>query len=368
MLVRTVRRTTIVLALLGLASAFGQERGAPPPAGNQPASQPRLEIDATVFNFGEVWEGFPAQQEYTLKNAGTAPLVVRSTTTCGCTVASEIKSPLEPGESTKFTIKYDTKRVGAATKKVILHSNDPDRLTVDIPVRGIVKAVFKRTPGDQISFPELSTDSRQTAAITLENQYDRPVKLRLKDGQEFQKFEIAIKELEPGRRYELSATTKPPLDTGVNWANVIVATDLEAVPTLTFRVDASVPPRVTVTPPQLHVLPSMTKGGAEAIITVRCRTEPPLKVTGATATPESIKCQVEPAPTDQGARTSAYHVRVFLPAFDATPVEGGRIDIHFEDAAGEYKVYSVPVKKLVRPTTRPATSQPAGGRGKTPRP
>ena len=76
---------------------------------------PRLELSPTVFNFGEVWEGMPARQEFAVKNTGDAPLTLTLKTYCGCTPVTRPKSPLPPGESTTFTVSYSTKRKGPAT-------------------------------------------------------------------------------------------------------------------------------------------------------------------------------------------------------------------------------------------------------------
>ena len=58
---------------------------------------------------------------------------------------------------------------------------------------------------------DLEPSSRETQKIKLENKYDEPLKLKIKEGQNFGQFEISLNELEAGKVYELTATTKPPL-------------------------------------------------------------------------------------------------------------------------------------------------------------
>lgn len=55
---------------------------------------------------------------------GNAPLLITKVkTSCGCTVPSYSKAPLLPGVKGKLKIKYDTLRLGAFTKTIIVTSN-----------------------------------------------------------------------------------------------------------------------------------------------------------------------------------------------------------------------------------------------------
>ena len=99
----------VVVVLLcgvrGFAQAQPQAAATSAPA---IAAGPRIELSPAEFDFGELWQGMPAEREFTVKNAGDAPLTISSRSNCGCTVATPPKSPLEPGESCTFKIRYDT--------------------------------------------------------------------------------------------------------------------------------------------------------------------------------------------------------------------------------------------------------------------
>ncbi|MCK4343200.1 MAG: DUF1573 domain-containing protein [Phycisphaerae bacterium] len=212
----------------------------PAPAASQPAGpSPRLELSATEFDFGVVWKGTPAEREFTVKNVGEAPLTLSVRSSCGCTVATKPKTPLPPGESTTFKISYKTTTKGKARKTVTLMTNDPDQPQVKIPVHGEVKPLFTGNPQETIFFKGLESNSQESMTIKLENQYGSPVPLTLKKGQNFGRFEIEFKEIEKGEKYELTATTKPPLRNGANRATVMLETGLKEMPKVQIQISSS---------------------------------------------------------------------------------------------------------------------------------
>lgn len=93
-----------------------------------------------AFDFGQLEPTEIAQQTFTLKNVGDAPLTVSGLyTSCGCTVAqveghevgtNGLLSPLlvlQPGESKEFMVALDAKRVeGSAEPRIVqIFSDDP---------------------------------------------------------------------------------------------------------------------------------------------------------------------------------------------------------------------------------------------------
>ena len=87
---------------------------APSTAPGAPAatSGARMKLSPSEFDFKEVWQSQPAEGEFSIENVGTEPLTLDTRSSCGCTVATKLKSPLDPGETTKFKISYNTSRPG----------------------------------------------------------------------------------------------------------------------------------------------------------------------------------------------------------------------------------------------------------------
>jgi len=68
-----------------------------------------LGTDRNLLEFGTLTEGIPAKQVVTLTNHGSTPISISNvTTSCSCTTTTLEKNVLNPGESTKLEITYNT--------------------------------------------------------------------------------------------------------------------------------------------------------------------------------------------------------------------------------------------------------------------
>jgi hypothetical protein len=61
---------------------------------------------------------------FDFKNTGTTPVIIQNVqTSCGCTTADKPVEPIQPGEKSKISVKYDTKRVGDFVKTISVTTN-----------------------------------------------------------------------------------------------------------------------------------------------------------------------------------------------------------------------------------------------------
>ncbi len=346
------------------AATRPQSAPATAPTGEAGPDSPRLELDATEFDFGEIWQGMPADREFVVRNSGGSPLTLQVASSCGCTVVSKPKSPLEPGETTRFTVSYNTSHPGPASKRVTVNTNDPARAVVEIPVKGTVKPLYVATPGDRIFFDELDSDSIQTRTIRLESKYDKPLNLKLKSGQEFEPFEVEFREIESGKVYELSATTRPPLKRGGTTVPVVLETDLEKPSELTLHVMANVPPRVEVIPPQVFV-GSNTTQPSQQVIKVRYPAKRPVAIKEVKATPETIHYEVVTGVQPPASPNWAYHeIRLTLPGYEDLPPSGAKVEILTDQEDPEFAKLVVPIgRQMQRPAKPGPGAKVKGGQG-----
>ena len=85
---------------------------------------PSIQFADTEHDFGTIEEGGNGTYEFNFTNTGTEPLVLNNVrSSCGCTVPEWPKDPVKPGETSKITVKYDTKRIGNFTKTINVYSN-----------------------------------------------------------------------------------------------------------------------------------------------------------------------------------------------------------------------------------------------------
>ena len=86
---------------------------------------PVLTFDKKEHDFGEIENGTPVETVFTYTNTGKAPLVISDIkSTCGCTVPQDwSREPLEPGASSKFTVKFNGKGANKVSKTVTVTAN-----------------------------------------------------------------------------------------------------------------------------------------------------------------------------------------------------------------------------------------------------
>jgi hypothetical protein len=329
-------------------------RPAPPVPARPTATRPggaalsggaRLEMSPTVFDFKEVWQGEPAEGEFTIKNVGTDPLTLETRSSCGCTVATKPESPLAPGATTTFKISYHTTRAGPANKSVTVTTNDPTQPSVVIKVMGTVKSPVTMTPSDRIAFSNLERDAVVSQTIRLATNFDSPLNLKQRENQKLEPFQVELKELEPGRLYELTATTKPPLRLNMNNATVFLETGNEKVPSIPVYVSAHVPPLVSLTPPRLTVTPAATRPLPQ-IVRVQTRAGSAVRVTEVKSSVDAVRWEIlPPEEPPAGSTTRSQVVRVTLPPYDELPNGTMTLQI-FTDAPDEaYQHFTVPIVK-----------------------
>ena len=83
-----------------------------------------IEFMDTLIEFGQIKFGGDGDREFVFTNTGEAPLLlthVRST--CGCTIPEWSKEPVNPGDTGRIKVIYDTHRVGRFRKSVYVYSN-----------------------------------------------------------------------------------------------------------------------------------------------------------------------------------------------------------------------------------------------------
>jgi hypothetical protein len=84
-----------------------------------------MSFDRKVHDFGTIDDGVPQETVFSYTNTGEAPLVISDIkSTCGCTVPQDwSRAPLLPGESSKFTVKFNGKGANKTTKTVTINAN-----------------------------------------------------------------------------------------------------------------------------------------------------------------------------------------------------------------------------------------------------
>jgi hypothetical protein len=109
----------------------------------------KIEFKDTSHDFGELKFGSDGSCEFIFKNTGQSPLILDNVrSTCGCTVPEWTREPVHASNTGKIRVIYDTHRVGAFSKTLIVFSNASNS-----PVRLFIKGKvlpYKENPVDSV--------------------------------------------------------------------------------------------------------------------------------------------------------------------------------------------------------------------------
>lgn len=108
-----------------------------------------VSFDKTSHSFGLIIEGEKVSTTFTLTNKGEKPIsIIKASSTCGCTIPSYSKDPIQQGKKGTVELKFNSKgRVGAFAKSAIVKFSDGTQ-----QVLKITGEVYKKTTKKQL-FP-----------------------------------------------------------------------------------------------------------------------------------------------------------------------------------------------------------------------
>jgi hypothetical protein len=99
-----------------------------------------IAFEKTVNDYGTIQQGSDGTCEFRFTNQGKTPLILQNVTaSCGCTVPSWTREPVEPGKQGVISVKYNTNLVGTFAKSVTVISNAKNSPVV-LTIKGIVTA------------------------------------------------------------------------------------------------------------------------------------------------------------------------------------------------------------------------------------
>jgi hypothetical protein len=81
---------------------------------------PKITSLEKEFDFGQIVEGSIVVHDFVITNDGDEELyLIKVSSTCGCTVAKPEKEKLQPGETTKLKVTFNSKNKFGRQKKYI---------------------------------------------------------------------------------------------------------------------------------------------------------------------------------------------------------------------------------------------------------
>lgn len=213
---------------------------------------PRLYVPAPNHDFGSVPQGQSIRHDFKLINTGDAPLeIIDVKPSCGCTTAGEWTRTIKPGEMGTLPLQMETAQfAGSVTKTITVSSNDPVHPQTVLEIKAAVWTPVQIS-SRVVIFPAL-TDPNQviSRSVTIQNQVEGDLRVSepVSDKPEFMPV---LKETVPGKEFELTLTTVPPLASGTHTARITMRSSNAKMPELSVQAVATLLPPVQVAPTEI---------------------------------------------------------------------------------------------------------------------
>jgi hypothetical protein len=161
---------TVLFAALLLAAAL--------PAAGCGEDKPLIEVSPATHDFGRVLKGQLPEFGFTLTNNSTRVVAFKAQPNCSCFAVAQGLAPLDPGQSRRFQVLFDTTALPAQRVKgkwIRIHTDHPDMEEIVVPLEGEIYRVYEIRPS---SFNLGRIDGRP------ENHKARVVQVRTLEGHE----------------------------------------------------------------------------------------------------------------------------------------------------------------------------------------
>lgn len=241
-------------AVRRVPAAASQAVGILPVAGQHPM----LRVDSPKHDFGKIWDTDNIEHTFEMVNTGDRTVTItRVHSSCGCTTADKWAKQVGPGETWELVVKLDPKgRRGKTSKTITVDTDDPGARQVVFLMEGEIQPRLNMT--QSVNFGTLREDSAVKRTITITNNSDEPINLTGAKA-DLNLLKVDLREIEPGRKYELDVETVPPLNMRSIRGKITLQTDLKEQPEVAIYAYAHIQPRVSLMPQMVMVQQPLTQ-------------------------------------------------------------------------------------------------------------
>lgn len=212
-------------------------------------TQPGISVTPSTVSFGSVADGTSSTQIITVKNTGTANLVVSSATASGTgfSVTDFVAQTLTPNSSMTFNAVFAPASPGAASGSVSVATNLSQPTTVALSGTGTQPAMSV-TPSS-VSFGTVADGTGSTQAVILKNTgtANLVVSSAAASGTGFSVAAFTAQTLTPGSSMSFNAVFAPT-SAGAVTGSISVSTNLPASPTSIPLTGTGADPAMSITP------------------------------------------------------------------------------------------------------------------------
>jgi hypothetical protein len=271
---------------------------------NKPGEIPKVKFETPIYDFGKIRAGEDIRKDFVFTNTGNGKLeILKVRPSCGCTTAGDHDKIVDPGKTGKIPIKVGTTNFsGPITKTVTVSTNcDGADSSITLQIKGEVWQVVQVTPNNA-SFGRVTTESAKDGSLvrklTIVNNSDKKGEFKVESSSS-PTFKGELKELEPGKKFELTVTLAGALSSGMTSGTIEISTGLADMAKVSVPVNAFLTADVDVTPNRL-TLPTGRTTPLQRNFYVQNNSPKPLKISDLSVSNTKLKASLtEPKPGTQ---------------------------------------------------------------------
>jgi hypothetical protein len=165
--------------------------------------QPRAVVVSAEHDFGTVEQDAQIRHAFTIRNDGTAPLVISRIDLSQPGMRSAFARTIEPGQAGRVIIdwRFASGLSGDLIGEAVIRANDPARPRLTLTLKGVVRSAIELVPG-AATFFSVFRDQSAEQIVTIVNNEPRPLAI---DGLRPQgdHFGAELRTVEAGKRYDV---------------------------------------------------------------------------------------------------------------------------------------------------------------------
>jgi hypothetical protein len=312
---------------------------------------PRIQFQATTYDFGKLSSGQVARHDFIFTNVGTTILEITAVQPgCGCTSAGNWTKRVEPGKTGIIPLQFNSAGFsGMVIKPTTVTCNDPASSRLTLKLSGNVWKEIDFWP--QFAVLNASSESVADAKATVKivNMGDSPIGMM---GLEVSNpmFVVNLKTNQPGKEFELLVKVVPPLNRNSNQGIITLKTTSTNMPSVPVNAILMLQPVVSVAPVQVTLPPPpLNKSHIHTVNVRNCGTNV-IKLTDPTVNDSRIGVAVKETETGKD-----FSVDITIPQGFETK-QGQNTEVVVKSSHPLYPELKIPVVQLPAPIRAPAVA------------
>lgn len=192
--------------------------------------RPILQLDETSHDLGVIKKGMEFGYGFSFKNKGEGDLrLLKAIPNSPGEIKVNMPKEIPAGKDGIIYISQDSNRIiGKNTLEVIIQTDDPDRAEVFLTLSGYVQWPVEILPKPR-ALMRVQKGKSEKRDLALVNHTEIPLKIKKIEFDE-NLFDVKIKEVEEGKRFELAVSSQPNAPVGEHREKIVFYTNIPEAP------------------------------------------------------------------------------------------------------------------------------------------